>query len=262
MSVSISHIIRHDFNDMHDLEACKRFVLQAAYFLSKQLHDDVSVRREDVAWKDIEKYGWKKTLTFSPDGTYPPEFSIRMNRYDVRIFLRHGFWQIDSFYHYHAITSVVNGRLWLRDTISDIARTLGAKEIWHADEFHVDNVSNDKISIYNATFDEWLSFAQESGITELDTQYWLSRSEFEYPPAILHDDITDLDDQLKHIRKRWPDYDVFGLFTRVDGMVGLRNNKLYWLNNRIGRAKYLAKREYKNIDFRSVIKESDLKYLC
>ena len=258
MSVSISHIIRNDFKDMHDLKACKAYVMRAAFMLQTQLHDDVCVRRDDIAWKDIEKYGWKETLTFAPDGTYPPEFSIRMNRYEVRIFLRHGFWQIDSFYHYHAITSVVNGRLWLRDTISDIARTLGVKEIWHADEFHVDNVPDDKISIYDATFDEWLSFALESGITELDTQYWLSRSEFEYPPAILHDDITDLDEHLEHIRKHWPNYNVFGLFTKDQKIVGLRNNKLYWLDNKTSRAKYLAERDFKNIDFRSVIKEDDL----
>jgi len=96
MSVGLSHIVRHDFKHMHDLQACSRFVIRTAYALQTQLHDEVWVRRGDVSWKDIVKYGWRKTLTFDNYNDLPAEFVIELNRYDVRLTLRNGFWEIDS----------------------------------------------------------------------------------------------------------------------------------------------------------------------
>ena len=56
MSVDVTHIVRHNFKEYDDLQACKKFVINTAYRLKAKLHDDVRVRRTDVAWDKIEEF--------------------------------------------------------------------------------------------------------------------------------------------------------------------------------------------------------------
>lgn len=249
----MGHIVRHDFKKNDDLNACRKFVVDTAYKLKSQLHDDVCVYREDLFFEDsIEKYGWYDSLLLPPDEFYPATFVIRLNRYDVTIFLRHGFWEVESYYKFFQIISQADGTIWLREYIYDIVKALGANEVWHADEYHIDNVtfnvSGSNKDIDEVTFEEWLAYAQKSGIKEFDESYWVANQyNFDALPRVFHDDLSGLDERLSDLQAKWSNYKVFGLFRREAGHIGLRDDKLYWLNDKTGMERQIEEKEFDNI---------------
>ena len=253
MGADVGHIVRHDFKKNDDLNACRKFVVDTAYKLKSQLHDDVCVYREDLFFEDsIEKYGWYDSLLLPPDEFYPATFVIRLNRYDVTIFLRHGFWEVESYYKFFQIISQADGTIWLREYIYDIVKALGANEVWHADEYHIDNVtfnvSGSNKDIDEVTFEEWLAYAQKSGIKEFDESYWVANQyNFDALPRVFHDDLSGLDERLSDLQAKWSNYKVFGLFRMEAGHIGLRDDKLYWLNDKTGRERQIEKKEFDNI---------------
>lgn len=253
MSVDVTHIVRHNFKEYDDLQACKKFVINTAYRLKAKLHDDVRVRRTDVAWDKIEELGWEKTLLLGTTKDYPVEFAIKLNRYDIELVLRHGFWQIVSYYHFHSIVTAVDGTLWLREVIFDIVRALGEHEVWHADEYHVDNVEEGKLPyIEDLTFNEWINFVQKSGVAELDEQYWVAhQDDWGNMPRVFHDDLSGLEERLSDIQSRWPDFEVCGLYRRKYGYVGWKDGQLCWLDDKKHSTRYIEKKEFKNIGFSS-----------
>ena len=230
MGVDVTHIVKHKFKDLHDLPASKKFVIDTAFRLKTQLHDDVCVRRKDVLWKDIEQFGWEKTMLFEPTEDYPPEFSIKLNRYDVELVLRHGFWQINSHYRLHSLVATYKGCFWLRDMISDIVRTLGETEVWHANEYLVEEITDGFPEIENITFEEWLKYVQKEGVTEFDEHYWLAhQNSANAVPSVFHDNLTAFNDRFDTIQTKWSAYRLVGLFRSQKGYIGIKDNQLYWL---------------------------------
>ncbi|MBQ6983773.1 MAG: hypothetical protein IJQ20_06345 [Paludibacteraceae bacterium] len=251
MGADVTHIAKHKFKDLHDLTASKKFVINTAFLLKTQLHDDVCVRRKDVLWKDIEQFGWEKTLLFEPKDDYPPEFSIKLNRYDVELVLRHGFWQINSHYRLHSLVATHKGCFWLRDMISDIVRALGETEVWHANEYLVEDIADGFPEIEDITFEQWLDFVQKEGVTEFDESYWLAHQDSAVAvPSVFHDNLTAFNDHFNAIQTKWPAYQLVGLFRSEKGHIGIKNNQLYWLNDD-GTATPYDSAQVKNIDLYS-----------
>ena len=253
MGVDITHIVRHKFKDIQDINACKKYVINTAYKLKSQLHDDVCVRRNDVAGKEIDNRGWEATLLNAPKGTDIPEFSIRLNRYQVELILRNGFWQIESYFHYCHLFMVEHGRLYLREIISDIARVLGENEIWHAEEYYT---WNGGAEMEEVTFEEWLSIVKKklgSEEKDLDAAFWLSHSwlEEEYPP-IVHDDISDLNQKFVSLQSQWPQYKFMGLLIdNEDEYVVQKGTNYYWFNPETGQLVEYDSGVFENIDWNS-----------
>ena len=252
MGVDVTHIIRHNFHNGQDIQACKKFVINTAYKLKTQLHDEVFVRREDVAWKAIEERGWEQTLLDKPEDNWPAEFSIHLNRYNCRLFLRDGFWQLDPPFHYCVLVMHPEGRLWLRDVVYDIAHALGENEVWHADEYHTWN--SGEISIETITFEEWLAYARNTkdGIKEFDAPYWLSQDRFgECIPPIFHDSFADLEKYREELNEQCGAYDLCGII-KVDGeYVVSKDGKVFWMNIENGEVQDYNPRDFDNNDLDS-----------
>lgn len=251
MGVDVTHIVRHKFKDIHDLKACKKFVINTAYKLKTQLHDDVCVRRKDVGWREIENLGWEATLLNAPEGTEIPEFSIHLNRYHAELILRDGFWQIESYFHYCHLFIVEKGHLYLREIISDIARVLGEKEVWHAEEYYT---WNGGAEMEEVTFDEWLSTVKKElggEIKELDSAFWFSHSwlEEEYPPVV-HDDVSDLNQKFVSLQSQWPQYRFVGiLIDDEEEYVVQKGDDYYWFNPATEQLTEYDPKAFDNIDW-------------
>ena len=252
MGVDVTHIVRHNFKEYNDMQACKKFVINTAYKLKTQLHDEVCVRRNDVNWKEIDELGWEPTLTHGPDEKYPDmpkEFSIRLNRYDVELILRNGFWQIESYFHYSQFFSLYKGHFYLRDMISDIARVLGEKEMWHAEEYYT---WNGGCEMEYVSFEDWLEYAKstEQGITEFDEAYWLAHPN-EWPmPPIFHDDLSGLNERFALLQSQWPEFQLIGLLCNDElKYVVSKDGKDYWLNVQDGHLAEYNPADYNNIDW-------------
>ena len=88
------------------------------------------------------------------------EISFYLPVYDVEMSLHNGFWQIESFFHYCQIVMHQGDNFWLRRSLFDIARALGQKEAWHAEEYYTWNGGN--IEDFEVPFEDWLAFAEKN----------------------------------------------------------------------------------------------------
>ena len=109
MGVDVTHIIRHDFKDVKSHKAAKKFLLQTLELLKEKfcVHLDNDDSRFEIRDEDVE------------------DLIFRLPPYKCEFYLRDGFWQIESYFHYNQLVWPVNDVYWLRDMIYDIARVLG-----------------------------------------------------------------------------------------------------------------------------------------
>jgi len=63
-----------------------------------------------------------------------------------------------------------------------------------------------------------------------------------------------LDERLERIRKEWGKYNIIGLYQCHGEYVAIKNGILCWLNPQTGKSRRFYQREFKNIEFRSIIK--------
>lgn len=159
MGVDVTHIIRHEFNDVKNHKAAMAFVNEAVQRLKINLHifgvdDEFELREEG------------ETIKF------------RLPVYEVEFELHNGFWNVESYYHYCQIVMHDGDYFWLRRKIFDIARALGQNEAWHAEEFYTWNGGN--IEDPNVPLENWIDFVnQEYGpIPEFDQNAIISREMF------------------------------------------------------------------------------------
>ena len=60
----------------------------------------------------------------------------------MELSLHNGFWKMESFYHYCQIVMHDGDYFGLRRKTFDIARALGQKEAWYAEEYYTWNGGN------------------------------------------------------------------------------------------------------------------------
>ena len=127
MGVDVTHIIKHDFKDVKNYKAAKKYLLQTLKMLKEKfcIHLDNDDARFEIRDEDVE------------------DLMFRLPPFACDFYLRDGFWQIESNYHYCQLIWPIDGVYWLHDRIYDIARALGQTEAWHAEEYHTYMLSSE-----------------------------------------------------------------------------------------------------------------------
>lgn len=192
MGVDVTHIIRHNFKDVKNHKAAKKYLLQTLELLKEKfcINLDSKDERFEIRCEDID------------------DMCFRLPNYYFDFYLRDGFWQIESNVHYIQIVWPINNVYWLRDMIYDIARALGQNEAWHATEYYTWNCCFCEMETCN--FDKWLKAAKK--------QYKKPISEFipgvvdieDYAP-IYHDTFIGCDERFNELQNRITDYKLIGI---------------------------------------------------
>ena len=192
MGVDVTHIIRHDFKDVKNHEAAKKYLLQTLELLKEKfcIHLDNDDARFEIRDEDVE------------------DLMFRLPPYKCEFYLRDGFWQIESYFHYNQLVWPVNDVYWLRDMIYDIARALGQNEVWHATEYYTWNCA--KCDMENCNFDKWIKAAQRQnkrpipefipGIVSID----------DHSP-IYHDTFIGCNERFEELQNKIKDYRLMGI---------------------------------------------------
>ena len=139
MGVDISHIIRHDFNEVEDNKKAWAFVRDTVALIKKQLFINVSDDYFDIQHRSDED---------------DSEIEFKLPVYDMDFYLHNGFWQMESYFHYCQLIMHHNGHFGLRRRTYDIARALGQNEAWYAEEFYTWN--GGECEYAETTFDQWM----------------------------------------------------------------------------------------------------------
>lgn len=188
MGVDITHIVRHDFYNLEDRDLAIKYVMDTIHLLKSKLALD----------EDIESF------EFNVDDDYN-EITFRPPLYDVEFTLHKGFWQIESYVHYCQIVMHTGDKFWLREMISDVARVLGQKEVWHAQEFYTWNGGT--MEDTSSTFDEWISFVKGKfggEIPEYDYNAIMAQGDVLVPnyEPVYHDSLKECDNKLRILTDR------------------------------------------------------------
>lgn len=141
MGVDASHIIRNDFYDVENRDKSKIFAEQTYQRLLDALCLPIHWDESNFFYDEWEGY----------------RFHIPV--YDYEVFYHKGLWRIESYYHYCQIVMHKGDLFWLRQALSDIARALGALEMWHATEYYTWN--SDLLEDITANFEDWIKSAEE-----------------------------------------------------------------------------------------------------
>lgn len=177
MAVDLSLIVRHHFYDLENREKVEQFCKEAIAELHRnfpKLSDVYFYADEDM---DIE-----------------PEYSIVISKPRCDIILRRGYWEVETYYAYWQYFEQEGNEEWLRQICYEYVHALGEKEAWACSEFMMWNSAT--FQIESSTFEDWMSFAQKNGITEMGSD----KLEFKNMIAqnyaeIYHDDFSTL----KHV---------------------------------------------------------------
>ena len=215
MGVDITHIIRHDFRNIKDHDASLKYAKDTLESLKKKLHlhgpDELFEFRDD-----------DEGLTF------------RLPVYDVEFTLHNGFWQIESFYHYCQIVMHHDDYFWLRRLTFDIARALGQKEAWYAEEYYTWNGGN--IENNEVPFEDWISFVEQQygkPISEFDQEAIMRQGDVHIPDyePLYHDDFKECIALFEKEQSKLNGYELLGLAIIGNGYYRcLKDGGLYFIN--------------------------------
>jgi hypothetical protein len=195
MGVDITHIIRHKFENIKDHDATLRYAKDTIESLKKKLC--LNAPEEYFEFMDDDE-----------------GIKFRLPVYDIEMSLHNGFWQIESFYHYCQIVMHHGDYFWLRRLTFDIARALGQKEAWYAEEYYTWNGGN--IEDVNVPFREWISFVEKTykkPIPEFDQEAIIKQGDVHIPDyePIYHDTFKECFDLFEKEQSRLGDYELLGL---------------------------------------------------
>lgn len=216
MGVDITHVVRHEFENLKDHDATLRYAKDIIETLKKKLY--LYVPDEYFEFRDDD------------DG-------IRFNLpvYDVEMSLHNGFWQIESFYHYCQIVMHHGNHFWLRRLTFDIARALGQKEAWYAEEYYTWNGGN--IEDVEVPFREWITFAEKTykkPIPEFNQETIIKQGDVhlvDYEP-IYHDSFKECFDLFEIEQSRLGEYELLGLTLIGNGYYRCaKDGGLYLINS-------------------------------
>ena len=214
MSVDLSHIIKHNFYQVSDKEASRKFVKETI----EQLRSKLLIQDEEIPIFYEEE----------ENETY-----FRLPVYDVEFYLRNGFWEIESYYRYRQIIIRYDNGFVLRRLTYDLAMALGQKEAWYADEFHTWNGTFCEDT--DTTFEQWITKVREekgSEITEYNQDKFIEDGYDDYED-VYHDSFKECDAQFADLKSKFGDYNLLGLYPFGDGFLRCeKNGGLYLINEK------------------------------
>lgn len=199
MGVDISHIIKHNFRQVSDRKAARRFVDQTKRLLRDKLL--------------MQSVGWPYETFYDKSSN---EKFFRLPVYNVEFYLHNGFWQIESYHHYCQIMYQAYHDFYLRRLCFDLANVLGQDEAWYAEEYYTWNGYGCEEP--ETTFEEWHERAVTQyghDIPEFDQSAFLSQRdapEIDYEP-IYHDSFAECKLLFQELQERLKlkDYRLLGL---------------------------------------------------
>ena len=209
--IDITHIIRHDFMEVHDLGASMEFINETIRLLKERLFIQVPDDAFPI-WHDNEDN--------------ETNFSVPV--YDVQFVLHNGFWQIESYYHYRQLVMHTGDYFHLRRMTFDIARALGRDEAWYAAEYYTWN--GGACEKAESTFGQWYEQAEKDygkPIPEFNQQAIMAlRDEpvTDYED-IYHDSFEDCRIYFDRLQSKIPDYTLLGLYRTPDNRLRCKKDK-------------------------------------
>ena len=154
---------------------------------------------------------------------------LRLKYYGVDIFLKNGFWDIETYDHYcQYFNRWEDGRLHVREIVFDVIRMFGVRECWVCDEYHSWNgCTEDMICDFN----QWFSFRDlydiEDGLDGLPIEFdeskipvFSSWEELDYKTKY-HDAFPDLNKRLIKLERRFPDCRIISIGPNKEGQIEL-----------------------------------------
>lgn len=202
MGVDISHIVRHDFHELKDLDKSRAFCentrdsLWSHLLLSSHIDNEVEDDYNDIEYLDDEI-----------------GFELRIPYCDIELDLRDGCWKIESYFHY---TQLLMGN-YVRNLAFDITRALGQSEAWHAEEYYTWN--GGPLEDPKCSFQQWYDFAKNKygkDIPEFNSlcigQYD-QKQQLRYEP-IYHDGFDECLSEYNQLQNKTDKYRLVGL-TRI-----------------------------------------------
>lgn len=196
MGVDVTHIIKHDFKDVKNYKAAKKYLLQTLKMLKEKfcIHLDNDDARFEIRDEDVE------------------DLMFRLPPFACDFYLRDGFWQIESNFHYCKLVWPIDGVYWLHDRIYDIARALGQTEAWHADEFHTWNC--DYCEMETIDFDSWLKKTEKKFLRKHHKPIPLFSPEtasIECYDTVYHDTFIGCNERFNELQSKIKDYRLMGI---------------------------------------------------
>ena len=216
MGVDISHIVRHDFYDLDDMNKSRAFCEKTRDRLWTNL----------LLGSCVDEKGYGK-INYLDDDT---AFEMRIPYNDVEFDLRAGCWKIESYFHY---VQLVLGD-YVRRLIFDVVHALDQTEAWHAAEYYTWNggpLDNPKCS-----FQEWYDFVKNeygTRIPEFNSQCMqqYDKEDKLCYESVYHDSFEECFDEFNRLQDKTDEYRLIGL-TRIgrNMLRAEKNGELYLLN--------------------------------
>ena len=171
MGIDITHIIKHDFRQTHDIQLSLEFAKETIERLKRGL----------LIQDSNDNFG----LEYDEDLN---EIRFELPVYNVEFSLHSGFWQVESCFHYCQLVIHKDDYFLLRWLTYDIARTLGKEEAWYAEEYYTWN--GGKCETIESTFEEWYEqAAKDYGKSKCETiestfEEWYEQAAKDYGKSI------------------------------------------------------------------------------
>ena len=217
MGVDITHIIKHNFRQTHDVHLSLEFAKETIERLKKGLFI-----QESNSGFELRYDGEQSEIRFG------------LPVYNVEFFLHSGFWQIESFFHYNQLAIHQDNYWGLRWLTYDIARILGEEEAWYAEEYYTWNGGN--CETLESTFEEWYEQAVKDygkSIPEFDQSAFIAQNDVHIPDCepIYHDSFRECKTHFNRLQAQIVGYNLLGIYRIGKNFVRCtKNGHLFLLN--------------------------------
>ena len=221
MGVDISHIVRHDFHELDDLDKSHAFC----------------EKTRDRLWSNLLLNSCIDNKEVDADCSYinywdeESGFELRLPYNDIELDLRSGCWEIESFYHY--VQLVLGDHV--RNLIFDIVHALGQAEAWHATEYYTWN--GGPLENPMCSFLQWYDFVQQKYGESIPEFSSLCVGQYDkddqlcYEP-VYHDSFNECFAEYNQLQNKTDKYRLIGL-TRIGSCLlrAEKDGELYLLRD-------------------------------
>ena len=178
MGVDITHIIKHQRKAINTKASALNFAEETIGKLKEHLFIDAPIEDFELLYDDEFE-----------------ELTFQLPIYDMQFTLHKDFWQIESFFHYVQLLMHTEDYFELRCMTFDIARALGEKETWYAEEYLTWNSRFTFFDSVDCSLNEWLDFVESENkrpIAEFDPQViLLQENPFDNYETVYHDSFVE-----------------------------------------------------------------------
>lgn len=197
MGRNITHIIKHEFRQTHDVQLSLEYAKRTIERLKKALLLHGSYADFELLYE--EEYS---------------RISFQLPVYNVEFTLHNGFWEMDSSFHYCRLVLHRGDYFFLRWLTYDMVRALGEREAWYAEENYTWN--GGKCETLESTFEEWYEQAVKDygkPIPEFDQAALLAQGDVlmpDYEP-LYHDAFKECEAHFNCLQSRIGGYKLLGI---------------------------------------------------